>query len=105
MRSYEATEEKKGSVKPRKGPWTPEEHQLFLEGLKTYGKDWVSIQKHIGTRDTTHCRSHAQKFMKMLVRLLENKKTKLKLSMQEANFYFGVLNAKFHKTFDQEEEH
>jgi MYB-related transcription factor LHY len=41
------------------GRWTDEEHELFLEALKIYGKDWEAVEKHIGTRDAAHVRSHA----------------------------------------------
>lgn len=33
-----------------------------------YGKDWDLIQKHVGTRDAAHIRSHAQKFFIKLVK-------------------------------------
>ncbi len=89
----------------KSGKWTPLEHELFLEALTIHGKDWELIEKHIGTRDAKNIRSHAQKFRKMLGRLIENKKSKLKLSLEEANFYLGVLNSRYHKTFDQGEEH
>ena len=44
------------------GKWTEAEHALFLEALLKYGKNWVKIQEHVGTRDPKHIRSHAQKF-------------------------------------------
>ena len=44
------------------GRWTPEEHDLFLEGLMLYGNEWKSVQGHIKTRSATQARSHAQKF-------------------------------------------
>ena len=57
-----------------KGRWTDEEHDRFLEALRIYGKDWDKIEKHIGTRDAAHARSHAQKFFSKLLRYI-NKKT------------------------------
>ena len=42
----------------RRGPWTEEEHQLFLEALRLYGKDWESIACHVGTRNTALARAH-----------------------------------------------
>jgi len=43
--------------------WSPEEHQRFLEGLKRYGsKDVKSISLHVGTRNATQVRTHAQKY-------------------------------------------
>lgn len=56
------------------GHWSAEEHERFLEGafavlrvaIKLYGKDWKKIEKHIGTRNGTQIRSHAQKhFLKL----------------------------------------
>ena len=44
------------------GRWTPEEHDLFLEGLMLFGNEWKSVQGHIKTRSATQARSHAQKF-------------------------------------------
>mmetsp|Transcript_8233 Transcript_8233/g.12608 ORF Transcript_8233/g.12608 Transcript_8233/m.12608 type:complete len:282 (-) Transcript_8233:699-1544(-) len=93
------------SSKLNNGPWSDEEHQRFLEGLKLFGKDWGPIEKHIGTRANKQIRAHAQKFTKALLKMLETKKTKLKLSENEATFYFGILNSRFHKTFSKEKEH
>ena len=42
-----------------KGRWSTQEHQLFLEALQIYGKEWELVEKHIGTRDAAHVRSHA----------------------------------------------
>jgi len=43
--------------------WSPEEHQRFLEGLNRYGpKDVKSISQHVGTRNATQVRTHAQKY-------------------------------------------
>ncbi|ORY92345.1 hypothetical protein BCR43DRAFT_498203 [Syncephalastrum racemosum] len=60
--------------KPRKplpegyntGPYTDEEERRFLEALEQFGRDWVKVTAHIGTRDPNSIRSHAQKhFIKM----------------------------------------
>ncbi len=32
------------------GRWSKEEHQLFVEGIKLYGKNWKAIEKHLKTR-------------------------------------------------------
>ncbi|XP_022868059.1 transcription factor SRM1-like [Olea europaea var. sylvestris] len=55
------------SQKRRRGvPWTEEEHQLFLMGLKKYGKgDWRSISRHYVLNKTpTQVASHAQKYFR-----------------------------------------
>ncbi|CAI2365108.1 unnamed protein product [Moneuplotes crassus] len=44
------------------GRWTDKEHDMFIEGLKLYGRNWKKVEKHIGTRTGTQIRSHAQKF-------------------------------------------
>lgn len=44
------------------GRWTQQEHVLFIEGLKIYGKNWKKVESFIGTRTGTQIRSHAQKF-------------------------------------------
>lgn len=46
----------------KQGRWTVEEHFLFLEALKIFGKEWKRVQQHVGTRSSTQARSHAQKF-------------------------------------------
>ena len=45
-----------------KGRWTDEEHELFLEGLKLYGKGWKKIALHIKSRSVVQVRTHAQKY-------------------------------------------
>ena len=44
------------------GRWTPQEHEAFLEGLKTYGREWKKVAKCIPTRTSAQIRSHAQKY-------------------------------------------
>ncbi|KAJ8906250.1 hypothetical protein NDN08_002743 [Rhodosorus marinus] len=49
--------------------WTSEEHQRFLEGLAMYGhRDVKAISKHVGTRNATQVRTHAQKYYLRLSR-------------------------------------
>ena len=74
------------------GRWTDEEHQLFLDGLKIYGKDWEAIQNHIGTRDTVNIRSHAQKFTTKLKKSIENND-----GDPDSKFYYSVLKEKMSK--------
>lgn len=45
----------------KKDMWSKEEHELFLEGLKRYGKSWKAIHKLIPTRTLLQIRTHAQK--------------------------------------------
>jgi len=51
-----------GSRQPRY--WTPEEHTLFVEAVQRYGwKDVKAISQHVGTRNPTQVRTHAQKLL------------------------------------------
>jgi SHAQKYF class myb-like DNA-binding protein len=43
------------------GAWTYEEHDTFLQGLHTHGRDWKSIRKLVPSRSLTQIRTHAQK--------------------------------------------
>jgi len=80
------------------------EHLRFLEALKLYGKDWELIEKHVGNRDIKNIRSHAQKFLARLLRLLEGEEKIKELTLEEAEFYFGILNKKLHKSMKPKEE-
>lgn len=44
------------------GRWTEQEHLLFVDAVKKYGKNWKIIEKIVRTRTPTQLRSHAQKF-------------------------------------------
>jgi len=44
------------------GRWTEAEHQAFLAGLATYGREWKRVALHIPTRTSAQVRSHAQKY-------------------------------------------
>lgn len=46
----------------REGKWTEEEHALFVQGLRLYGKKWTKISALVKTRNNDAIRSHAQKF-------------------------------------------
>jgi len=49
-------------TKVDKGRWKKEEHELFLKGLKLYGRDWKKIEVLVGSRTGPQIRSHAQKY-------------------------------------------
>jgi SHAQKYF class myb-like DNA-binding protein len=44
------------------GRWTIEEHQLFLEGINKFGREWDKVQSVVKTRSLAQIRSHAQKY-------------------------------------------
>lgn len=66
----------RSSVEPGKSRyWTPKEHQLFLEALKSYGhRDLRSIAGYVGTRNMTQVRTHAQKYYMRLAREAKQQK-------------------------------
>lgn len=45
------------------GRWTKKEHELFLEGLRLYGKSWKKISSLVNTRTLVQIRTHAQKYL------------------------------------------
>ncbi|XP_048608580.1 protein LHY-like isoform X2 [Brassica napus] len=53
--------------------WTEDEHDRFLEALRLYGRAWLRIQEHIGTKTAVQIRSHAQKFFTKLEKEAEAK--------------------------------
>ena len=59
---------KKDDKNKQAGRWTGEEHQIFLRGLRTYGREWKKVAVHIPTRTSAQVRSHAQKYFAKLQR-------------------------------------
>ena len=53
------------------GRWTEAEHQVFLQGLEAYGKNWRKICDSIPTRTLMQVRTHAQKYFKKLNKELD----------------------------------
>jgi SHAQKYF class myb-like DNA-binding protein len=51
------------------GRWTKEEHAIFLEGLKHYGKDWKKLAVMIKSRTVVQIRTHAQKYFQKAKKL------------------------------------
>lgn len=44
------------------GRWTAEEHQLFLEAINQFGREWDKVQAVVKSRSLAQVRSHAQKY-------------------------------------------
>ena len=53
-------------VKENSGRWSATEHELFLQGLQKFGKDWKAIANEIPTRTVVQVRTHAQKYFQKL---------------------------------------
>ena len=58
----ESSSEQHFDSKRSNGRWTREEHTLFVEAIKKFGKNWKKVEDYIGTRTGAQIRSHAQKF-------------------------------------------
>ena len=65
----------KTKTKPtNEGRWTDEEHRKFLEAydemvaVDPARRRWPNVAAAVGTRSTTQCRSHAQKYFKKIRR-------------------------------------
>lgn len=43
------------------GKWSKEEHELYKEGLKVYGKDFGQISLHVKTRSYDQVKNHFEK--------------------------------------------
>ncbi|GMF15031.1 unnamed protein product [Phytophthora lilii] len=63
-------------VKPApegRGLWSPEEHRLFVDGIKLFPSGpWKDIANHVGTRTARQTMTHAQKYRQKIARRLRN---------------------------------
>ena len=50
------------------GRWTPEEHELFLQGMLLHGREWKKVQALVRTRTSAQIRSHAQKYFQKMAK-------------------------------------
>ncbi|MFZ9526987.1 MAG: Myb-like DNA-binding domain-containing protein [Schleiferiaceae bacterium] len=62
--------------KIRRGAWSPDEHERFLEGVSNLGRgNWSRIaSEFVKTRTATQVSSHAQKHFERLARIAPPKK-------------------------------
>jgi len=56
------------------------------------------IEKAVQTRDIKNIRSHAQKFLASLLRYIEGRDIVPEMTLEDAEFYYGVLKQKLHKS-------
>lgn len=52
----------------KQGRWTEEEQRVFANAVRIYGKRWKKLEQVMGTRTSTQCRSHGQKYFLKLKR-------------------------------------
>jgi len=71
------------------GRWTEEEHQLFLNGLEMYGREWKKIAGIIPTRTVVQIRTHAQKYFQRLTKEYSHHKHPASSSMGAAGLGGG----------------
>ncbi|CAI2360787.1 unnamed protein product [Moneuplotes crassus] len=62
------TNKVKNKIQIASGRWSSQEHQLFIECLQKYGKDWSRLEKCVPTRTKIQIRSHAQNFFENIKR-------------------------------------
>ncbi|CAI5736298.1 unnamed protein product [Hyaloperonospora brassicae] len=78
-----------------RGVWTPEEHQLFVDGIKLFPSGpWKDIASHVRTRTARQTMTHAQKYRQKIVRRLRNARVSGKFSLPfllEQSSRFNVL--------------
>ncbi|RLN59511.1 hypothetical protein BBJ28_00013197 [Nothophytophthora sp. Chile5] len=56
-----------------RGLWTPEEHGLFVDGIKLFPSGpWKDIAAHVGSRTARQTMTHAQKYRQKIARRLRN---------------------------------
>ncbi|KDO23169.1 hypothetical protein SPRG_09977 [Saprolegnia parasitica CBS 223.65] len=46
----------------KRAKWSAEEHDLFVDGLKRYGRKWKKVQEHVKTKSTEQVRNHANAY-------------------------------------------
>ena len=72
-----------------------------MEAMRIHGKDWDAIEEYVGTRDATHCRSHAQKFFTKLLKYHQLSAEERAMDpdnyIEDAEFYLEILKRRIEK--------
>jgi SHAQKYF class myb-like DNA-binding protein len=72
----------------KRGHWSKDEHNRFVDGLRKHGKDWKKIVECVGTRSSNQVRSHAQKYF---LKLEKKSKSPGVLSQNNSDAYLMYL--------------
>ncbi|KAL9642206.1 hypothetical protein ABK040_007208 [Willaertia magna] len=59
---------KQYTVQQKRETWTKEEHELFVNAVENYGRDWKKVEEVVKTKTRKQIRSHAQKYFEKLKR-------------------------------------
>ncbi|KAG2779754.1 hypothetical protein JG687_00001252 [Phytophthora cactorum] len=81
-----------------RGIWSPEEHRLFVDGIKMFPSGpWKDIASHVGTRTARQTMTHAQKYRQKIARRLRNVrmsgKHNLPFLMDQASRFNALLSS------------
>ncbi|KAF4030700.1 Myb-like DNA-binding domain [Phytophthora infestans] len=96
----EWTQQQMEEAKPApegRGIWSPEEHRLFVDGIKMFPSGpWKDIASHVGTRTARQTMTHAQKYRQKIARRLRNVrmsgKHNLPFLMDQASRFNALLS-------------
>jgi len=62
------------------------------------------IEAQVQSRGIDNIRSHAQKFLARLLKFIEGDTTIEEMRLEEAQYYFGILNVRLHKTIKMKKQ-
>lgn len=86
---------KKKRMGQSKGPWSEDEHKLFVQAIEKYGNSWTDVGKYVKTRTGSQCCSHAQKHFRRIARV---KAKEIKDNPETENYIFVVFKCYYNTT-------